>query len=133
MYKVQSIQLKGIILLLSFFISLIVSGQRHVIFEQLSTKDGLSNGTINSIFKDSRGFMWFCTDDGLNRYDGYNFKIYHSEITDQISGQNIQFYRIAQDCYGHIWIGTSEGLYFLNRENDRVVKFIKYSGLDFDI
>ena len=75
-FNVKSIQLKLIFIFWLIFSSLFMYGQDQVVFEQLTTNDGLSNGTINSIFKDSRGFMWFCTDDGLNKYDGYKFTIY---------------------------------------------------------
>jgi signal transduction histidine kinase/ligand-binding sensor domain-containing protein len=100
-------------------------GQDQVVFEQLTTNDGLSNGTIQSIFKDSRGFMWFCTDDGLNKYDGYRFSIYKSELSDIVTTQNLQFFYIVEDIYSNIWIGTSEGLYFYDEESDRIVQFSK--------
>ena len=45
-------------------------------FDHLTIEDGLSQSTVNCIYQDRRGFMWFGTQDGLNRYDGYNFKVY---------------------------------------------------------
>jgi len=125
MLNVKSIQLKLIFIFWLIFSSLFMYGQNQVVFEQLTTSDGLSNGTINSIFKDSRGFMWFCTDDGLNKYDGYSFSIYKSELSDIITTQNLQFIYIVEDIYGNIWVGTSEGLYFYDEENDRIVQFSK--------
>jgi signal transduction histidine kinase/ligand-binding sensor domain-containing protein len=107
-----------------------MSGQENVVFEELTTKDGLSNGTINSIFQDSKGFMWFCTDDGLNRYDGYSFKIYKSELSNSPSANNIQFFTALEDVYGHIWVGTSNGLYFYDQANDRIVQFSIYLDID---
>lgn len=130
MFKAKSIHLKVIFIFCLVFFSSFIYGQDHVVFEQLTTKDGLSNGTINSIFKDSRGFMWFCTDDGLNRYDGYNFKIYKSEQTNNIQAKNIQFFSIVEDIYGRIWIGTSIGLLIYDQINDRIVQFTSLTNND---
>lgn len=46
-------------------------------FRTISTTDGLSNNHVNAVFRDSKGFMWFGTASGLNRYDGYSFKVFH--------------------------------------------------------
>ena len=56
-----------------------------VMFKQLSTTEGLSNNSVRSIFRDSRGFLWIGTESGLNKYDGYSFRQYHrdnSELPD---------------------------------------------------
>lgn len=45
-------------------------------FEKLSVENGMSQSSVLSIMQDSQGFMWFATLDGLNKYDGYNFKVY---------------------------------------------------------
>ena len=59
--------------------SWIVSAQSYL-FKHLEVSDGLSNNSVNTIYKDRDGFMWFGTTTGLNRYDGYTFKIYqHAE------------------------------------------------------
>ena len=50
-------------------------GQR-IRFERISLEQGLSQSTVHAIFQDSEGFMWFGTNDGLNKYDGYNFTVY---------------------------------------------------------
>jgi len=54
----------------------------NIHFEHITTKDGLSSNRVNAILKDSKGFMWFGTQDGLNRYDGYNFKIFRNNSKD---------------------------------------------------
>ena len=54
----------------------------HYQFSRLDIRDGLSNNAINCIYKDSKGFVWIGTGSGLNRYDGYTFKVYkHSRMT----------------------------------------------------
>ncbi len=94
------------------------------IFEQLSTTEGLSSGTVNTIFKDSRGFMWFSTDDGLNRFDGYTFKVYNPAEKTGKSDKSLQFLDIVEDCYGTLWLGTSDGLFFFDRDDEKIVQFI---------
>ena len=47
-------------------------------FRRLDTREGLSNSTVNCIFRDSQGYVWFGTSYGLNRYDGYRFRTYYS-------------------------------------------------------
>jgi len=54
-------------------------------FEHLSLEDGLSQSTVYAILQDNKGFMWFGTQDGLNRYDGYQFTIYRHNPTDSNS------------------------------------------------
>ncbi|MBV5343663.1 hypothetical protein JZU68_08705, partial [bacterium] len=54
-------------------------------FSNLSVKEGLSQNTVIRILQDSKNYMWFCTRDGLNRYDGTSFKIYRSSLTDENS------------------------------------------------
>jgi ligand-binding sensor domain-containing protein/signal transduction histidine kinase len=79
-------------------------------FETLSVEDGLSQSTVRAVMQDSRGYMWFGTDDGLNRYDGYSFTIFkHDPETDSsISDSTIQ--AIYQDTHGDLWFGTANGL-----------------------
>lgn len=49
---------------------------KNLRFERISLEQGLSQSTVFCILQDSQGFMWFGTEDGLNKYDGYNFTIY---------------------------------------------------------
>src|SRR5687767_9794141 len=56
-----------------------VSQKQFIKFDHLQTDDGLSQSNVLCIFQDSRGFMWFGTEDGLNKYDGYNFTVYKND------------------------------------------------------
>ncbi|NLU38751.1 MAG: hypothetical protein GXX78_07660 [Bacteroidales bacterium] len=116
-----------VLLLLSF--SLNIRGQNRMIFDQITTKDGLSNGIIYDIMRDSYGFMWFCTEDGLNRYDGYSFKVFRSESKDANITRNIQFNSITQDQFGRIWVATSDGLYFYDNNSETIKQFVRYNKL----
>ncbi|UCE05437.1 MAG: hypothetical protein JSW07_17750, partial [bacterium] len=62
---------------LLFFLPLLSFSQTHDIqFEHITTKDGLSNNSVKCILQDRQGFMWFSTEAGLNKFDGYNFTLY---------------------------------------------------------
>jgi PAS domain S-box-containing protein len=76
----------------------------------LSTKNGLSHNNVLTIFEDRRGFMWYGTNDGLNRDDGFSVKIYKHNPTVKNSISNNSVRTIYQDKADNIWIGTSSGL-----------------------
>jgi PAS domain S-box-containing protein len=80
-------------------------------FEHLTVEDGLSEGRIWGLTQDSRGFMWFASWDGLNRFDGYEFKVYRHDPDDPSSPPATQFKRAYEDSSGILWFGTwGEGL-----------------------
>ena len=78
-------------------------------FERIGNKQGLSQSTIFEIFQDKKGFIWFATRDGLNKYDGYNFTIYRHIFNNpnSISSSNISC--ITEDYDGNLWVGTADG------------------------
>lgn len=79
-------------------------------FKHLQVEDGLSHNSVICMLQDSKGFMWFGTKDGLNRYDGYSFKIFQHEIKDPKSiGSN--FIRCLYEYKDYIWVGTDTGLF----------------------
>ena len=91
-------------------LSIILQAQSDWSFNQITTDDGLSTGTVNCVFKDSNGFIWIGTADGLNRYDGYELTIFKNDSENpegSISGNIIT--TIAEDVNGDIWIGTRHG------------------------
>lgn len=79
-------------------------------FKQIAIEQGLSNSWVEAIYQDSRGFMWFGTRDGLNRYDGNQIKVYRNapKDTNSISDNFIQ--SITEDHDHNLWIGTTNGL-----------------------
>jgi len=95
-------------------------------FENISIEQGLSQSTVLCIFQDSRGFMWFGTEDGLNKYDGYNFTIYRNALYDPKSLSHNYIYSIyeAPDEPGTLWIGTKGG--GLNKFDRNKEQFTRY-------
>jgi ligand-binding sensor domain-containing protein/signal transduction histidine kinase/CheY-like chemotaxis protein len=81
-------------------------------FRYLTMDDGLSNYRVNSICKDKNGFMWFGTNEGLNRFDGYNFKIFKNEQNDPNSINNNIIRQIINLKDGRLCIATDGGIDF---------------------
>ena len=78
--------------------------------EYLGIERGLSNNVVTSIYQDQDGFMWFGTYDGLNRYDGYGFKVYRNIIGDSSSLCHSHINSITGDASSYLWIATSKGI-----------------------
>jgi signal transduction histidine kinase/ligand-binding sensor domain-containing protein/DNA-binding response OmpR family regulator len=95
-------------------------------FKHISGEQGLSNSTIECIFQDDRGFIWFGTRDGLNRFDGNHMVVYryNSADTNSISDNYVRC--ISQDRSGAIWVGTSNGLNRFDPKTGRFTRF-KYA------
>lgn len=88
-------------------------------FSHLSVENGLSQNSVLAIVQDNRGFMWFGTRNGLNRYDGQSFKVYLNAITNP-GGQSANHITcLLNDSRGMLWAGTRYGLNRYNQEQDR--------------
>ncbi len=105
-----------------FFISFGQAGSGH--FDHISIEQGLSQSSVFSILQDSKGFMWFGTLDGLNKYDGYMFTVYKSDPRDPKTLSNNTIVKIFEDTHGRLWIGTLGG--GLNRFDPRTETFTRY-------
>ncbi len=82
---------------------------RSIRFDRLSREQGLSQSTVTCILQDRVGFMWFGTQAGLNRYDGYRFIVYKHDPADPASLANDSILVLVEDEYGDLWIGTEGG------------------------
>ena len=86
-------------------------------FQYLTTDDGLAQNTVDCIFQDSYGFMWFGTWNGLCRYDGYNFRTFQKR--DALKSLPDNFVRaICEDTSGNLWIGTAAGIVIHNLKSE---------------
>ena len=83
--------------------------QLNLEFNTLTNRDGLSNGQVNCILQDNRGYMWFATQSGLNRYDGFRFKNFFNKNLDEKTIPNNSVDDIQQDWKGNLWIHTGVG------------------------
>jgi len=77
--------------------------------EHISLEHGLSQSSVYCILQDSKGFLWFATEEGLNRYDGYNFKVYKRDPKDPNSLSNDWIWTIIEHPDGVLWLGTNGG------------------------
>ncbi|MCU0433487.1 MAG: SpoIIE family protein phosphatase [Bacteroidia bacterium] len=93
-------------------------------FNHLGRENGLSQSVVNCVLQDHNGFMWFGTQEGLNRYDGYTFKVYKRIPGDTTSLSNNFIYSLCEDHLGNIWIGTNGG--GVNVFNPATDKFLHY-------
>lgn len=110
--------------LLLILIPFIVLSQDNSIRFSINTiDDGLSQSSVYTITQDKQGFIWMGTLDGLNRFDGYNFKKFYAEEGNPTSLSSNLIKQIIQDDQGYIWIATDEGL---NKFNPRTEEFTQY-------
>ena len=82
---------------------------KNVRFEHFSLKQGLSQVSVNCILQDNKGFMWFGTQDGLNRFDGYTFKVFKRDPDNPNSLSHNYVRTMIKDKSGNLWIGTDAG------------------------
>lgn len=92
--------------------------------DHIGVSDGLTQGSVYYMLKDSRGFLWFGTQDGLNRYDGHRFRTYRPALDKDGAVQpgsirGINIFGIVEDPDGNLWIGTEDGLNRYDRLRDR--------------
>lgn len=87
-------------------------------FKYYKAEDGLSSNTVYTALQDSKGFMWFGTENGLNRFDGYTFTVYHNIPRNENSLINNYVYALVEDEQEVLWIGTERGisLFDLNKK-----------------
>lgn len=104
---------------------------RFITFDHITTEQGLSQSTILCIFQDSKGFMWFGSYDGLNRYDGYDIKIYMASTGDNKGLSHNVVTTVYEEITGtgrYLWIGTENGLDCLDLEKETFSHYLAAPG-----
>ena len=95
----------------------------NINFKNITIEDGLSQSTVETMIQDSKGYLWFGTNDGLNRYNGYEFKVYKNNKNSENSLVSNYIIDIKEDPQGNIWVGTPGGVSKINSENDNITNY----------
>jgi two-component sensor histidine kinase/ligand-binding sensor domain-containing protein len=111
---------------LSFWVALSLNAQeiKKIPFQHISVTDGLSVSNVNCFLHDSKGFMWFGTANGLNKYDGYNFTVYKNDRENNSSLPSNLVNDIIEDEHGDLWIATYQGLSIYNRKKETFLNYL---------
>ena len=97
---------------------------RDLKFTHITTNDGLSQGYVVAILQDRRGFMWFATRDGLNRYDGNAFVVYKNNPNDPDSLSSNFIQDLMEDDHGYLWIATNTGVDKFDPLTERCTRYL---------
>lgn len=109
-------------ILLCTFICVYAQESSPFFFSHLDVENGLSQTSVLKIYQHSDGFIWFGTRNGLNRYDGYEFKIYRNEVNNPQSLSDNYITDITEDQHKNLWVGTSNGLNHINYQTGKVTR-----------
>lgn len=104
---------RTILIVFVILVQLYCKGQ-ELVFNHLMAEDGLSQNSVFSITQDSRGFMWFGSRFGLNRYDGHKFRLYRSYAADTTSISDDYVTALYSDSRKRLWVGTANGLNYFD-------------------
>jgi ligand-binding sensor domain-containing protein len=102
----------------------IYSQSDSLIIEHYTGEHGLSNSSINSIYQDKEGYLWFATGKGIDRYDGYDFQAYINIPGDTTSFINAPATAIYMDKEGTLWFGSLHGLEKFNRTTNTFINYL---------
>lgn len=97
-------------------------------FERFTTENGLSQNTILSILQDRNGHIWIGTEDGLNKFNGYSFQVYHDNPVDKASLADDQVWSLTEDGEGRIWIGHAKGISYIQPFSGTIRNFLVEEG-----
>jgi ligand-binding sensor domain-containing protein/signal transduction histidine kinase len=115
--------LKVVVFIIPVFISSEMPGQIFTVnFEQYTVKENLSANNARRLFQDSFGFIWVGTGNGLNRFDGRNFKVFRNDPADSLSISDSFITSIAEDYQGNLWVGTTNGLNMFDRQTETFIR-----------
>ncbi len=101
------------------------SATSPLVLEHVTLEDGLTQSTVMDILQDSQGFVWFATESGLNRYDGYSIQSYHRDRQDPAALRSDYIWKILEDADGNLWLATEGGgVARWNRRTDTFTNFV---------
>ncbi|MEI6556416.1 MAG: two-component regulator propeller domain-containing protein [Paludibacter sp.] len=121
--------MKRLFLLISILSALSANAQYHFSFSHYTSDNGLSQNSITAMMKDHKGYMWFGTRDGLNKFDGYNFILYSSKPDKKLSILSNRILSIKEDKWGSIWVKTYDDIiYRLDQSTEELARIDKGNG-----
>jgi ligand-binding sensor domain-containing protein len=120
------VKLKYLLILLLYSVLMPKSWAQSYYFSHYQVESGLSNNAVICSLQDKKGFMWFGTKDGLNRFDGYTYKVFRSDPLNKKSLGSSFIFSLYQDVNGTLWVGTERGIYYYNYDNENFT-FLKGS------
>lgn len=112
-----------IIFIFCIFSNTLFSGKENIKFRRITVEQGLAGNSVYKIIQDSIGYMWFETNNGLNRYDGYNMNIYQHDPHKPGRLRSTNFDLMCADKTGGLWIGTYNGLSRYDPVEDRFFRY----------
>lgn len=120
------------ILILTFIINITIfncniSAKEQINFKSITIEDGLAQATVETLFQDSKGYIWIGTNDGLNRYNGYKFKVYREEEDRKNSLVNNYILDIKEDSEGNIWVATANGVSRIHSDDKTITNYTEDS------
>lgn len=117
-----------LMLVLSLFLSINVSHANNIRFRTIDDEDGLSQSTGDVILQDKKGYIWIGTADGLNKYNGHDFKVYRHDQWSENSIANNYIVSLEEDKEGYMWVGTANGLSRIDLETDNIKNYYSNNG-----
>jgi ligand-binding sensor domain-containing protein len=100
--------------------SIILAQNDNYKFKRYTVDDGLSGPFLRCAIQDQKGFMWYGTESGLNKFDGYKFTVFAQDPNDSLSLSNNSVFALHEDTLGNLWIGTiGGGLNIFDRKTER--------------
>jgi len=111
---------RGIIINIFFWFTISLYGTNAWRYEKIGNSDGLSNSAVTSVYLDTKGFVWFGTWDGLNRYDGEKIKVFKPNTFKKGSISNNIIRDIFEDKEKNLWVVTEDGLNLYDYNTERV-------------
>ncbi len=104
-------------------------GSDNIRFDNFTIREGLSQSTVNCLIQDQQGFIWVGTQDGLNKFNGYEFTVFKHDPQDSTSLTNNYIHDLYEDHHGDLWIATDRGISVFNRDKKRFRNYQKKDGL----
>ncbi|MDJ1492998.1 two-component regulator propeller domain-containing protein [Cytophagaceae bacterium DM2B3-1] len=114
-------------------VSSVQNASSHYRFMKLDATNGLSNNQVICFLKDSKGYLWFGTISGLNRFDGHTIKVFRHQIRDSTSLLNSHIIKLFEDPLGKIWVTTIEGVCIYDPDKENFIRNTRQYAAQFSL